>query len=389
MAATAPVGPPPGRLDAIDLLRGAAMVLMALDHTRDFFSGFAGDPTDLDATTPGLFLTRWVTHACAPAFLLLAGASAYLAGARGRSRGELSRLLLTRGLWLVALELTVVRFGWYFDLTYEIVSAQVIWAIGWSMVALAALIALPRPAVLGIGVALIAAHPLLDDLGAARRFLPDAAWAVLHEPRGVPLGGGRRLVVLYPLIPWCGVLAAGYGGGPLLLDPIASRRRRRLYGVALALIAGFAALRWSNLCGDPAPWRTRPTAAGTLASFVNCEKYPPSPLFLLMTLGPVIGAIPLLERARGPWTRPLLTFGRVPLFFYVLHLYAIRGLRALAEIIPARLVAPAVGSEEIDGFGLPAVLAAWIVVVAALYPCCRRFADLKHRHRGATWTSYL
>ena len=371
---------PPARLAAIDQLRGLVMILMALDHTRDFFSNVPFDPLDLARTSPALFLTRWVTHFCAPTFVLLAGVSAYLYGARGRSRGQLARFLFTRGLWLIVLELTLVRFGWYFFDRPGFFLAQVIWAIGWSLVALAGLVWLPRWAVGGLGLALIAGHNLFDHTSAFQFGLPAWLWTVLHQPGSLRPWPGLQLQILYPLIPWVGVLAAGFALGPVFQRP-PRQRLRWLVGLGLAACLGFLALRLPNLYGDPFPWAPQSTTIFTVFSVLNVEKYPPSLLFLLITLGPALLALAGLERWAGPVARGvgglLTVYGRVPLLYYVVHLIV---LHALALVLVQR--------RGLPGYALPQVYLVWLIVVASLYPLCRWFAGLKQRH-AAWWLAYL
>jgi uncharacterized membrane protein len=366
------------RFASLDTVRGLVIVLMALDHVRDFFSSARFDPLDLLATTPAYFVTRWVTHFCAPVFVLLAGVGAYLYGTRGRSTGQTAWFLFTRGLWLVALELTVVHYGWYgtFDLRETL--AQVIWAIGWSMVGLAGLIALGLPpwAMGGFSVALIAGHNLLDGLDPARFGALAPLWRVLHAPGMVRLAPGYSLRVLYPLVPWVGVLAAGYALGALWRRPV-PERRRWLAWLGGLMTAAFFLLRVTNLYGDPQPWHVWSQPLLSLFDFLNVEKYPPSLLYLLITLGPALLLLAWLEgRERlGPVGRFFGTFGRVPLFFYVLHLLLIRALRW--GVLPGG-----------PGWELPVVYLAWLGVVAALWPACYAFARLKAR-RSEGWLSYL
>lgn len=380
------------RLDSVDLLRGLVMIVMALDHVRAYFHYATPlfDPTDLSQTTPALFLTRWVTHFCAPVFVFLAGAGAYLSAARGKTRGELSRFLLTRGLWLVLLELTVIRLAWTFDPTYRFTPLQVIWAIGWSMVALSALVHLPAWAVTAFGVALIALHNLLDPLAPADFGPHGWLWSLLHEGEPLEAFRGRQFDPAYPLVPWIGVMAAGYGFGRLLLLE-RGRRRRVLLRLGVGLTLAFVLLRALNFYGDPRPWSAQGSALLTFFSFVNTQKYPPSLLFLLMTLGPALVALRLFDRGAGRLSRPLVTFGRVPLFYYVLHLYLIH---ALALSLAAARHGSRLGEAFVGGappyfvYGLPTVYAVWIGVAAALYLPCRWFAGLKRRRRDA-WLSYL
>jgi uncharacterized membrane protein len=370
------------RLDSVDLLRGIAMVVMALDHVRDHFGDPHLDPTNLAQTTTALFLTRWVTHFCAPVFVLLAGASAFLAGTRGRTTRALSRFLLTRGVWLVVLEITVVRFGWSFDLHFAWPVLQVIWAIGASMVVLSGLVFLPTSAIAVCGIALIAGHNLLDGIAPEQFGAAGWLWNVFHVP---------RFPVVYPLVPWVGVMAAGYALGPLLLRE-AAERRRVLARLGLGFTAAFVILRAANGYGDPAPWSAQSSGRFTALSFLDTTKYPPSLLFLLMTLGPAMAVLPALEHRSGRAARVLLVYGRVPLFYYVLHLYLIHALALGAAYLTHRdvraFLTVCFAFPTGWGFGLPVVYATWVAVVALLYLPCRWFGGVKQRRRDA-WLSYL
>ena len=380
------------RLDSVDLLRGLAIVIMALDHARDYFTSARFDATDLTQTTAPLFLTRWITHVCAPVFVFLAGTSAFLYQARRRSRAEVSRFLLTRGLLLVVLELTVVRWAWTFNFSYtELLFVQVIWVIGVSMIVLAGLIYLPLRAVAAVGVAMILGHNLLDGVTPQSLGAWGPLWALLHVQAAIPLGGGRVFVVIYPLIPWIGVMAAGYAFGTLLLRT-EQERRRTLLMLGGGLTLAFLMLRAVNVYGDPAPWTVQETAGRTALSFLNTTKYPPSLQFLLMTLGPAIALLPLLERLTGPVARAVTVFGRVPLFFYVLHLYLIHAVAltvgTLAGFDPRSFLHVWLNNPDGWGYGLPVVYLVWAGVVLALYPACRWFAGVKARRREV-WLSYL
>ncbi|HEY9507397.1 MAG TPA: heparan-alpha-glucosaminide N-acetyltransferase domain-containing protein [Gemmatimonadales bacterium] len=376
------------RLDHVDLLRGLVMVIMVLDHVRAYFTGAHFDPTDLTRTDLALFGTRWITHFCAPTFVFLAGASAWIAGTR-RTPAELSRFLLTRGLWLVFLELTVVTFGWYFttDLAIGAV-AQVIWAIGASMVVLAGLIHLPRVAVAGFGSALVLGHNLLDGVGTERVGALAPLWHALHVPGPLEV---LPVFVLYPLVPWVGVMALGFAAGPHIFARDA-RAGRRLALAGAALIAAFVLLRALDGYGDHAHRLHLGGPALLFMSFLNTTKYPPSLLYLLMTLGPALVALAAFRRARGPAADVLVTFGRVPFLFYLAHLYLVHTLAVAAGVaqgFPASAIRTvSLRLPEAYGFGLPVVYAVWIGVVALLYPVCRRYAELKARSR-AWWLSYL
>jgi uncharacterized membrane protein len=388
-----PVAQTRPRLDSVDLLRGLVMVLMALDHVRDFFTELRFDPTNLSQTTVPLFFTRWITHFCAPTFVFLAGAGAFLQGARGKGRSELAGFLVTRGLWLVVLELTVVRLGWAFDLNYAgLLWVQVIWVIGVSMVVLAGLVYLPLPVIAAFGLVMITTHNLFDGITPESLGGWGPLWTVLHVQRPVTLPGGGALFVAYPLIPWIGVMAAGYAFGSLLLLPTEERRRLMLR-LGLALTAAFIVLRALNIYGDPRPWTPQPTGVLTLLSFLNTTKYPPSLAFLLMTLGPAIASLAWFERLSGTAARFLIVFGRVPLFYYVLHIFLIHAvalaLGVMAGFPASTFLKPFFLNPPAGwGYGMPAVYALWVAVVLALYPVCRWYAGLKARRRDA-WLSYL
>ncbi|MGE5749937.1 MAG: DUF1624 domain-containing protein, partial [Gemmatimonas sp.] len=328
------------RVDSVDLLRGLVMVIMMLDHTRDFVHSQAllFEPTDLTKTYPILFFTRWITHFCAPAFVFLAGTGSYFQVARGKSKRELSRFLVTRGLWLIFLELTVVRIAAFWTFNFEFLGTmQVIWALGWCMIVLAALIHLRLRYIAAIGILMIALHNLADSLHVAvwqspASPVPSVAaklWMILHQGGAFPVASWPSPVVfiLYPLIPWIGVMALGYVLGRAYDWP-AEERRRKLVALGGAITIGFIAIRLTNLYGDPAGWSAQKSAAMTVVSFLDTQKYPPSLLYLMMTLGPAIMLLGLWESFNGSgnapathntFARSLITFGRVPLFFYLLQ----------------------------------------------------------------------
>lgn len=362
------------RLASVDIVRGAVMVLMAIDHVRVFSGVPAGGPT------PGIFFTRWITNFCAPAFIFLAGTSAFL---YGRRHADLSRFLLLRGLWLVLLELTVIRVGWTFNLDFSsYLLAGVIWAIGWCMVLMAGLVRLPVAVVGYGGVAVMALHnaimpPLVPLLPAPLRAV---LYTAFQDP---PLG---PLVVLYSLVPWIGVMAAGYGFGAVVkLEP--ARRDRLCYAIGGASVLLFLLLRGFNLYGDPRPWTTDGRVPAVIA-FINTTKYPASLSFLLMTLGPTIALMPLLERARGAVARGLTVFGRVPFFFYLLHIPLIHALAVVVSLVRQGQVSPWLFANHPmgnppppDGYtwSLGLLYLVWAVAIGILYIACRWFADLKAR----------
>jgi uncharacterized membrane protein len=386
------------RLDSVDTLRGLVMILMALDHTRDFFSNdLAFEPTDLTKTYPALFLTRWITHYCAPIFIFLAGTGAFLSTTRGKTQKELSWFLLKRGLWLVFLELTWVRcFGWLFNFDYHFAMGIVIWAIGWSMVALAALVFLPLRWVVAVGLIMIAGHNLFDWVEPESFGVFGWLWKILHSGGVIVPAEGYRFAAGYPLIPWMGVMAVGYGFGAILQWQPAERRKW-LFQWGGTLTALFIVIRAVNIYGDPDQWSHQKNALFTLFSFLNCHKYPPSLLYLLMTLGPAMVILALLDRGTPRWLKPILVFGRVPLFYYLLHIPLIHGVAvvlAYSHFGHAEwLFANPTGSgpppmPEGYGYGLPVVYLIWACVVLALYPLCRWFAEVKRRRREP-WLSYL
>jgi uncharacterized membrane protein len=375
------------------------MVIMALDHTRDYVhaAAMAFQPEDLQQTTPAIFLTRWITHVCAPAFMFLAGAGAFLRVERGSTIPELSRFLWTRGLWLVVLEFTAVRAGFFFDLRLDPLILLVFWALGLSMVALAALVHLPPRALLVVSAGMIAMHNLLDGVAATRFGAYAWVWRILHE-QGLLLTGGPTVIVAYPLIPWIGVMAAGYCFGHVYRLP-ADRRRTLLLGLGLALAIAFVAIRAFNGYGDPRPWTVQSQPLFTWLSFLNATKYPASLAFLLMTLGPALLFLAWADRWRPGARHPLIVFGRVPLFYFVVHIPLIHllaigltwlryGPAPFLFTAPPTLGTPRALFPPDYGWDLWVVYAVWAVVVLALYPACLWFMRLKARSR-AWWVSYF
>lgn len=386
----------------IDVVRGLVMVLMAIDHVRVFSGLPAG------GATPAIFFTRWITHFCAPAFVFLAGTSAFF---YGRRHSDLSRFLVTRGLWLIFLELTWCRLTWTFNFDfrgYEM--AGVLWVIGWSMIVLAGLVKLPAAVTVVFGVLVVGGHNLFDPfLGERMSELAEgrlaALWKILYLSfyAGPIAAGpdGPRLVVLYSLVPWVGVMALGYGFGRLVSLPPA-RRDRLCLALGLGAIALFLVLRGFNLYGDPNPW-SAPSATGegpqraAWMAFLNTTKYPASLDFLLMTLGPTIAVLPLAGRARGPLGRALALFGRVPMFFYLLHIPLIHLLAIGVSALRSGVVSPWLFANHPMGapaapagytWSLPALYAVWAATILLLWFPCRWFADLKARSR-ARWLSYF
>jgi len=389
------------RLQSVDALRGAVMILMALDHVRDFVSSAAMQfpPTDLTRTTAALFFTRWITHCCAPTFAFTAGIGAFLWMRRDRTPGQLSRFLVTRGVWLIFLELTVLRwillfqFGW----TNQLIILSVIWMLGLSMVVLAALIHLPARWLAGLSLVLIAVHNLFDKVDPVRFGRAAWLWDILHV-QAVFGFLGANILVAYPLVPWVAVMAAGYCFGPVLRwEP--ARRQSFMIRLGLGLSVAFVVVRALNRYGDPTQWAAQHSTLYTVLSFLNCTKYPPSLQFLLMTLGPAMIAMALLERVHFSDVNPLIIFGRVPLFYFAMHLAVAHALAMLMAFVHygrtdfLLLPPPSMGSSAQlfppnYGFSLWMVYALWMAVVAMLYPVCRWYAQLKQRMQN-WWLSYL
>jgi uncharacterized membrane protein len=380
------------RIESIDVVRGFIMILMALDHVRDFFGNSGLNPTDPATTTIPLFFTRWITHFCAPVFFLLTGTGAYLS-LRKQTKRELSRFLFTRGLWLIFLELTVTRcLGWQFNFDYHVTMLIVLWALGWAMIVLSVLVYLPASAVTAFGVVMIATHNLLDSVDSS-----NPLWSILHSPNVIVNHPGRVVRVIYVLIPWVGVTAAGYGLGQIFSWPSA-RRKAFLLPLGAGLCAAFLVLRGVNLYGDPVPWSTQKSAVFTALSFLNTTKYPPSLLYLLMTLGPALLFLWAVDAGTPQWLRPALIVGKVPMFYYLLHIPLIHMLAV--AVCYARygqvhwmFESPTLRQFPITpppewGYSLPIVYLVWIVVVITLYPLCRWFAGLKQR-RSDAWLSYF
>jgi uncharacterized membrane protein len=380
------------RVDSVDVVRGVIMIIMALDHVRDFFSNPGYSPTDLSQTTVLMFFTRWITHYCAPVFFLLTGTGAYLS-LRKQSQGRLARFLVTRGLWLIVLELTASRcLGWQFNFDYRLTLFIVLWALGWSMIVLAGLSYLPAGWVTAFGAVLIAGHNLLDRVQSE-----NPIWSVLHVPNLVWSNGQHSVFVLYPLFPWIGVTAVGYGLGQAY-SWTAERRKALLVRLGLGLTAAFVVIRAVNLYGDPVRWSAQKSAVFTALSFLNTNKYPPSLLYLLMTLGPAIFFLGLVDGAAPRWLNPARVIGKVPLFYYLTHVTLAHSIAVVVCYLRYSHVYWMLQSNNIGEFptakppgwdySLAVVYLVWALVVIALYPLCKWFAALKQR-RGDVWLSYL
>ena len=371
------------RIQSIDALRGLVILLMLVDHAREFFFIHAqvSDPMDVTATSPALFFTRLTAHLCAPVFVALTGLSAWLYASKKGGAPAASAFLFKRGLFLIVLELTLVNFAWTFSLTPTTVFLQVIWVIGLSMIALAALVHLPRRLLIALGLVIVLGHNLLDPITVAEGAPGHAIWAVLHDRGYIDLPWGGQARTSYPLLPWIGVIALGYAIGPWFAAEGATRRWR-LIGLGLAMLSLFIVLRALNLYGDQ-PWTMQPDLLHTTMSVLNLTKYPPSADFLLVTLG--VGALLLagLERAPGRLVGLLAVFGGAPLFFYLIHLYGLHLLNLAALAL--------FGANQGEVFSVSGVGWIWLLALAVAVPswfACRWFAGVKRRS-SQWWMKYL
>lgn len=387
------------RITAIDLLRGTIMIIMALDHVRDylFTESFFYDPLDLSRTSGPIFFTRWITHFCAPIFMLLAGTSAYLIGQR-KSRQELSGFLLKRGIWLIVLELTVVNLGWNFNLEFPMFFFITIWALGLSMIILAAFIYLPIKVILPVCIVIIAGHDLLDGVHFDGNSFSSFLWSLLHDQRFFTWND-RLFLVGYPIVPLMAVMPLGYCLGAWYTTGYdVAKRQRQLKWTGFTAVTAFVLIRLLNTYGDPIPWTTQKDTLFTFLSFINVNKYPPSLSYLLLTLGSACLFLSFTERLKGPVVRMISVYGRVPMFYYLIHIYVIHAIAMLTSALtPGQdwrlwiLHKPIWFTEDLKGYGfsLPVTYLIWIVVVIGLYPLCQRYDAYKQAHKDKWWLSYL
>ncbi|HTB26172.1 MAG TPA: heparan-alpha-glucosaminide N-acetyltransferase domain-containing protein [Puia sp.] len=389
----------PARIKSIDLLRGLVMIIMALDHTRDYFNAdaFIYDPLDLQKTTVLLFFTRWITHFCAPIFVLLAGTSAFISGQR-KTKKELSVFLVKRGLWLIFLELTIVNFSWFFNIHFTFLLLAVIWTLGICMICLAGLIFLPRKIILCIGIILVAAHNLLDGTHYPENNFMGFLWGFLHDQKMFQLGH-ENILMAYPILPWIGVMALGYCLGELFSNNYdAVKRRKLLLTIGSCSLILFVILRSINVYGNLKPWMGQPSAIFSFLSFINVTKYPPSLDYILLTEGVALIFLSLTENISNRLTRFISVYGRVPMFYYLLHIYLIHIVALMAAVLT--------GFQWTDmtsfdtwisympnlkgyGFNLGIVYLIWIAIVLFLYPICKWYDGYKSSHRDKWWLSYL
>jgi uncharacterized membrane protein len=386
------------RIQSIDLLRGIVMIIMALDHVRDYFhaDAFLYNPVDLEKTNVALFTTRWITHFCAPVFVFLAGTSAFLVGTR-KGKNELSSFLLKRGLWLLVLEFTVINFSWFFNIQFSFIAITVISALAMGMIILAAAIHLPFRIILLLGLLFVAGHNALDSLHVEGDGADAVGWALLHEARLFQLGN-LLLFVGYPLIPWTGVMLLGYCFGRLYQPSVDSLQRKKILLVFGSFsIVFFVVLRLINSYGEPAPWSTQSTGIYTFLSFINVTKYPPSLLYVLITLGPAMIFLAISEKFSGKLWSYVVALGRVPMFYYIIHLYLIHILALIAALATGYEISDMVFNTWVTdspnlrgyGFGLGIVYLVWIGVVLSLYPLCLWYDRYKIQHKEKWWLSYL
>jgi uncharacterized membrane protein len=373
------------------------MVIMALDHVRDYFhaDAYFFDPSDIAQTNVPLFWTRFVTHFCAPVFVFLAGTSAFFVGQR-RDKKSLSIWLLKRGLWLVIAELTVIKLAWMFKLDYSTILLQVIWVLGISMVFLAGFIHLPKKLMIGLALVVIFGHNLLDPI-APTDSVASGFWTFLHVFNIVDMGS-FQIFVGYPLIPWIFVMPLGYHFGELYKPSYDSKLRiKRLFQIGLGLTLLFFVIRTINVYGDPYTWAKQDSLGMTIASYFNITKYPPSLLYLLITLGPSILFLAFMENVQNRWTEKLVVIGRVPMFFYIVHIYVIHALAVFAAIATGFSFSDMVIDLWVTlqpqlqgyGFSLWVVYLVWIVLTVVLYPICSWYNDYKTANRQKWWLSYL
>lgn len=372
------------------------MVVMALDHTRDYFhwSAYFTTPQIL-LILHGLYFSPVGSHIIVHQHLvLLAGMSAFLVSRR-KTSAELSRFLFTRGLWLVLIELTVVNFSWFFDIEFRTPSLITIWSLGISMIALSGLIYLPRRIILLISCLIILGHNLLDPI----HFKGSIIWAMVHDGGLFDLSHGYQMLVGYPVIPWIGVMALGYCFGSfydISFDSV--KRKKILTYIGATAIVLFIVVRLINVYGDPVGWKSYDTVSKSMMSFLNPQKYPPSLLYLLMTLGPGLIFLAYAEKFKGRVTDFFSTFGRVPFFFYILHIYIIHFLALLAAQFTGygweKMIFHGGWLTDLPGlkgygFSLWIVYLIWIGVIAISYPLCKKFDAYKTKNKAKWWLSYI
>jgi uncharacterized membrane protein len=390
------------RIESIDIVRGIAMVIMALDHVRDYFhiEAYTDDPLNLATTTPLLFFTRFITHYCAPTFVFLSGTSIYLQSLR-KTKSQLSSFLIKRGLWLIAVEFLIISVGWTFNPFYNFIPFQVIWAIGISMVILGIAIYLPFRLLFAIGLLIVLGHNLLDIPERAASFKSNFWWDLFHHGHFAmyEFTTNHFAVIVYPFLPWTGLMMMGFCFGIFFTPHFSAERRRKvLTRLGLALIIAFVLIRFSNAYGDPIPWSMQKNWLSTFFSFIKVEKYPPSLMFMCITIGPAMLLLALMEKWSNAFTRIMSVFGRTAFFYYILHIYLIHFLCAIAFFARGHSMDEAIASMQNlpflfqipgEGYGLGWVYLIWLFVVILLYPLCKKYDRYKTSHKEKWWLSYL
>lgn len=387
------------RIDSIDMLRGLVMIIMALDHTRDFFhqQAWTDDPLNLQTTTPALYFTRWVTHLCAPIFVFLAGTGAYFQSLR-KSKKELSMFLLKRGFWLLIVEIFIINFAFSFDIHYSVIGLQTIWSIGISMIILGLVVWLPFNAILIIGSLLVLGHNALDYFEAGKTSSPGWWYDMLHHPNFYHLWGRHNLLILYPFVPWAGLMMLGYCFGKLFLKYEGGQRTKMLVMLGLGLLVLFAILRAPNIYGDPQHWTSQKNGLYSFLSFMNVQKYPPSLLYMCATIGIGLLILAAMGNVRNWFTRFITVYGRVPFLYYVLHFFLIHLVSSIFYLARGHSFAEGVQPKQggflpnfvdpTQGVSLFWVYVIWLCIVISLYPVCKWFSEYKKRHKD-WWLSYI
>ena len=390
------------RIDSIDVLRGIVMVIMAIDHVRDFIhqGAYLDDPLNVSTTTPVLFFTRWITHLCAPTFVFLSGLSIYLQSIR-KTKSELSSFLIKRGLWLIFVEFGLITLGMTFNPFYSLLIMQVIWAIGISMIILGFLSRLPYKFLLGIGLFIVLGHNALDFWEAEPGFKAGFWWDLFHHGSFAiyPIAKDHFIAIMYPFVPWTGLMILGYCFGIFFTPKFTSQQRQKiLLRFGLSLIGFFIVLRAVNLYGDPNPWTPQNTVFHTFLSFIKVHKYPPSLAYMSVMIGIAILALSLLETIQNKITQVFRVFGRTAFFYYILHFYLVHTIcmilyfsrgHSLVEAINGLQTFPFLFSIKGEGYSLGFVYLIWIFVISSLYPLCKWYDSYKTAHKEKWWLSYL
>jgi uncharacterized membrane protein len=385
------------RITSVDLLRGFIMIIMALDHTRDFFhiGAQVDNPLNLATTTPVLYFTRWITHLCAPTFVFLSGVSAYLQATK-KSKKELSIFLITRGIWLILMELTIINFAFTFDIYFSTFTLEVIWAIGISMVILGLVIWLPFEMILVLGLLIVLGHNSLDFYERKQTGQLSIGYNMLHRV-GFHQLGGVRLLILYPFLAWSGLMMLGYCLGKVLRNEDAAYRKRFLVITGLSVITLFIVNRFINVYGDPSPWSSQKNDLYTFLSFMNASKYPPSLDFICMTIGPSLLLLAWWDTIQNTFTLIVSVLGRVPFFYFVVHFFILHLAAAILYFLRGHTYAEGMADENIitkfvkpgEGFSLGVTYLIWIALVVLMYPLCKAYDRYKTNHKEKKWLSYL